>query len=85
MNTLIDKIINSVKMRDKDFYTREQVIKAIELFRVRETIVYPSIYHPDITINGFHISPQRGSLDSFDTSTYPIDSRASQMILYVLR
>jgi DNA-binding response OmpR family regulator len=60
MNTLIDKIINSVKRRDKDFYTREQVIKAIDLFRVKETIVYPSIYHPDITIDGFYISPQRG-------------------------
>ena len=60
MNTLINKIIDSIKNRDKDFYTKEQVIESIELFRVRETIVYPSIYHPDITINGFHIRPQRG-------------------------
>lgn len=59
MNILIDKILDSVKKRDKDFYTKEQVIETIEAFKVKENVIYPSIYHPDITIDNFCISPQK--------------------------
>lgn len=59
MNTLINKIIDSIKNRNKDFYTKEEVIKAIELFRVKENVIYPYFCHPDIAIDGFHISPKK--------------------------
>jgi DNA-binding response OmpR family regulator len=62
MNTLIDNIIKYVDGRSKDFYTKEEVIDALEFFRVEETIVFPSPTDSDIKLNGFTISPSKHEL-----------------------
>jgi DNA-binding response OmpR family regulator len=77
-------MIDSVKLRSKDFYTKEEVIETIERHKLKESTgeLFLTSGLPDITIDGIHISPQMHLVTSGDT-IYQLNKKQFSL-LYLL-
>lgn len=84
MNNLLDKIIDSVKSRSKDFYTKEEVIETIELHKLKESTgeLFMTDGLPDISLDGVIISPNSHTITVGDKCYYV--NKKSFSLLYLL-
>lgn len=81
---MLDKIIDSVKLRNKDFYTKEEVIETIEKFMYKQSKgeLFMIDGLPDICLNGVKISPNSHLITIGDECYYVNKKQFS--LLYLL-